>query len=72
MKTLAGKVAVVTGAASGIGRATAELLAERGMKVVLGTPRMRRDRLASAAAGAEHVVLGDRGSALAAKGHPTT
>jgi NAD(P)-dependent dehydrogenase (short-subunit alcohol dehydrogenase family) len=35
MKELEGAVAVVTGAASGIGRATAERFAERGMKVVL-------------------------------------
>jgi NAD(P)-dependent dehydrogenase (short-subunit alcohol dehydrogenase family) len=35
VRELAGKVAVVTGAASGIGRATAELMAERGMRVVL-------------------------------------
>jgi NAD(P)-dependent dehydrogenase (short-subunit alcohol dehydrogenase family) len=35
MKELAGKVAVVTGGASGIGRATGALLAEQGMKVVL-------------------------------------
>jgi NAD(P)-dependent dehydrogenase (short-subunit alcohol dehydrogenase family) len=34
MKELAGKVAVVTGAASGIGRALAEKLGEQGMKVV--------------------------------------
>jgi hypothetical protein len=32
--TLAGKIAVVTGAASGIGRACAELLAEQGVVVV--------------------------------------
>ncbi|MDH3641370.1 MAG: SDR family NAD(P)-dependent oxidoreductase [Gammaproteobacteria bacterium] len=35
MKDFAGKVAVVTGAASGIGRATAARLAREGMKVVL-------------------------------------
>lgn len=35
MKDLAGKVAVVTGGASGIGLATARLLAEAGMKLVL-------------------------------------
>ncbi len=35
MRDLRGKVAVVTGAASGIGRATAERLAQEGMKVVV-------------------------------------
>ena len=35
MRDLAGKVAVVTGAASGIGRAMAERFAQEGMKVVL-------------------------------------
>ena len=35
MDRLDGKVAVVTGAATGIGRATARLLAQQGMKVVL-------------------------------------
>jgi NAD(P)-dependent dehydrogenase (short-subunit alcohol dehydrogenase family) len=34
MSSLEGKVAVVTGAASGIGRATANLLSERGVKVI--------------------------------------
>src|SRR4030095_2426699 len=36
MKGIEGKVVVITGASSGIGEATALLLAERGAKVVLG------------------------------------
>ena len=36
MQDLQGKIAVVTGAASGIGLATASRFAEEGMKVVLG------------------------------------
>lgn len=37
--TLAGKVAIVTGASSGIGRATARLFADEGAKVVVGARR---------------------------------
>ena len=35
MKELKGKVAVITGSASGMGRAVAERFAQEGMKVVL-------------------------------------
>jgi NADP-dependent 3-hydroxy acid dehydrogenase YdfG len=44
---IAGKVVAITGASSGIGEATARVLAERGSRVVLGARRGERlDRLA--------------------------
>jgi short-subunit dehydrogenase len=57
MKELEGKVAVITGAAGGIGRALAAHAAEQGMKLVLGD----RDEAGLEAAGAE---LAARGATL--------
>ena len=39
MDGIDGKVAVITGSSSGLGEATAKLLAERGAKVMLGARR---------------------------------
>jgi short-subunit dehydrogenase len=62
MTSLTGKVAVITGASSGIGQAAAYELARRGASVVLGA--RRTERLEETAAGIERA--GGRASAVAA------
>ena len=63
MKVLADKVAIVTGASSGIGRAAALLFAQQGASVVVGARRQGAlDDLVQqirAAGGAAHSVAGD-------------
>jgi NADP-dependent 3-hydroxy acid dehydrogenase YdfG len=59
MAGIKGKVVVITGASSGIGEATALMLAERGAKVVLGATGSDRlkavaDRIAKAGGEAAH------------------
>ena len=61
MSSLAGKVAVITGASSGIGQACAYELARRGASVVLGA--RRTERLDETVAGIERT--GGRAIAVA-------
>ena len=59
MNAIANKVVVITGASSGLGEATARLLAKRGARLVLGARRLERlEKLAAeiAAAGGEAIA----------------
>ena len=63
MQEFRGKVAVVTGAASGIGRALAERCAREGMKVVLADveePALMQTAAALEATGASVLAVPDR------------
>ncbi|MDX7951318.1 SDR family oxidoreductase [Lichenihabitans sp. Uapishka_5] len=68
MQDLTGKVAVITGASSGIGEAAARLLADEGVHVVLVARRRDRlEKLAEALGGQASVMEADVGDAAQVK-----
>jgi NAD(P)-dependent dehydrogenase (short-subunit alcohol dehydrogenase family) len=56
-RILAGETAAITGAARGIGRATAEALLRRGMKVAIGDVDLEAARRTASELGASTVAL---------------
>src|SRR3984957_18971815 len=66
MTGIQGKVVAITGASSGIGEATALMLAERGARVVLGARRV--DRLEALAGRIEDAAVGGRGTTTGGRG----
>ena len=58
MKTLANKVAVITGAAAGIGKSCAEIFAQRGASVVLADlPNSKGEEIAESLRKADHQAI---------------